>query len=344
MPANLTPMYRKAEEAFRQAKTVAGKIAALEEMYATIPKHKGTEKMQADIKHRLAKLRETAQQQKGRTGVDHFHVERQGAGQFVLVGLPNSGKSALVGALTKAHVTVAPYPFSTHLPVPGMMPFEDIQIQLVDTPPVTPDGVVPGMTGTIRAADGLLVCADLAADPLEQADACLRVIEGRGIVPLGRPARQPATARPVAVPGGDAVASPAPEGGSAMRMILVGTKLDLPGAAENFEALKELYKGILPVVAASAQTWQGLGEVPRTCFEMLGIVRIYSKEPGKPPDMEKPFVLPRGSTVLDVAAAIHKDIAAHLKRARIWGVGVYDGQPVQRDHVLADRDIIELHV
>jgi ribosome-interacting GTPase 1 len=129
-----------------------------------------------------------------------------------------------------------------------------------------------------------------------------------------------------------------------MRMLLVGTKLDLPGAAENFEVLKELYKGILPVVAASAQTWQGLGEVPRTCFEMLGIVRIYSKEPGKPPDMEKPFVLPRGSTVLDVAAAIHKDVAANLKRARIWGANVYDGQPVQRDHVLADRDVIELHV
>jgi len=323
MPANLTPMYRKAEEAFRQAKTVAEKVAALEEMFATIPKHKGTEKMQADIKRRLAKLRETAQQQKGRSGVDLFHVERHGAGQFVLVGLPNSGKSALVGALTKAHVTVAPYPYATHAPVPGMMPFEDIQIQLVDTPPVTPDGLVPGMTGTLRAADGLLVCADLAADPLEQADACLRVLEGRGIVPLGRPV---------------------PEGGSAMRIILVGTKLDLPGAAENFEALKELYAGVLPVVAASAQTWQGLGEIPRACFEMLGIVRIYSKEPGKPADMERPFVLPRGSTVLDVAAAIHKDIAANLKRARIWGVGVYDGQPVQRDHVLSDRDVIELHV
>ena len=323
MPANLTPMYRKAEEAFRQAKTVAEKVAALEEMYATIPKHKGTEKMQADIKHRLAKLRETAQQQKGRSGVDVFHVERQGAGQFVLVGLPNSGKSALVGALTKAHVTVAPYPYATHAPVPGMMPFEDIQVQLVDTPPLTPEGVVPGMTGTIRAADGLLVCADLGADPLEQADACMRVLDGRGIVPLGRPV---------------------PEGGSAMRMIMVGTKLDLPGADENFNALKELYKGVLPVVAASAQTWQGLGEIPRACFEMLGIVRIYSKEPGKPPDMEKPFVLPHGSTVLDVAAAIHKDIAANLKRARIWGANVYVGQPVQRDHVLADRDIIELHV
>ena len=87
-----------------------------------------------------------------------------------------------------------------------------------------------------------------------------------------------------------------------------------------------------------------MGEVPRLAFKTLDVVRIYSKEPGKPADMEKPFVLPRGSTVVDLAAAIHRDLAAQFKKARIWGVGVYDGQPVQRDHVLADRDVLELYV
>ncbi len=323
MPANLTPMYRKAEESFRQAKTAAEKIAALEEMYATIPKHKGTEKMQADIKRRLSKFREAAEQGKGRGGLDIFHVERHGAGQFVLIGTPNSGKSALVGALTKAHVTVAPYPFSTHAPVPGMMPFEDIQIQLVDMPPVTADGFVPGMTGAVRAANGLLVCIDLSEDVLGQVDVCFGVLEGRGVVPVGKPI---------------------PEGGAAMKMFLVGTKLDLPGAAENFQALKGLVAAATPMAATSAQTWQGLGEVPRGCFELLDVVRIYSKEPGKPADMKAPFVLARGSTVLDLAAAIHKDLAQNLKRARIWGVGQYEGAPVQRNHVLSDRDVLELHV
>ena len=127
-------------------------------------------------------------------------------------------------------------------------------------------------------------------------------------------------------------------------MLIVGTKLDLPAAAENFEALKELHAGLAPMVATSAAGAQNLGEVARLCFKVLDVVRIYSKEPGKPADMVKPFVLPRGSTVMDLAAAIHRDVAANLKRARIWGAGVYDGQPVQRDHVLSDRDVLELYV
>ncbi|HUU93640.1 MAG TPA: TGS domain-containing protein [Phycisphaerae bacterium] len=324
MPANLTPQYLNAEKAFRAAKTVAEKIAALEEMYATIPKHKGTEKMQGDIKRKLAKFRQAALQVKAKGGVDPFHVEKHGAGQFVLFGMPNSGKSALVGAVTKAHVNVAPYPFATHGPVPGMMAFEDVQIQLVDLPPVTREAIVPGMMGTVRGADGILVCVDLSApDLLDQVDACLGILEGRGMVPEGREV---------------------PEGGVERRILLVGTKADVAGAADTFAALKELHAGLAPMFATSAQTGQGMDELARRCFEMLDVVRVYSKEPGKPPDMRQPFILPRGSTVLDMAADVHREIAQNLKRARIWGGGKYDGQPVQRDHVLADRDVIELHV
>ena len=323
MVLNLTPMYRKAEEAYRQAKTTAEKLAALEEMYSLLPKHKASEKMQADLKTRMSKLREAGEQHKAHGGVDLFHVDRHGAGQFVLLGMPNSGKSALVGSLTKARVTVAPYPFSTHAPVPGMMAYEDVQIQLVDMPPVTAEGPMPGMIGALKAADGLIICIDLAADVLEQVEVCTGLLEAKGIVPLGR--------------------TP-PEGGMAKRVLIVGTKVDLPGGADSFQALKELHGAIAPMVAVSAEAAEGLGEVPRQCFKLLDIIRIYSKEPGKPPDKEKPFVLPRGSTVLDLAAAIHHDIAANLKRARIWGNNVYEGQPVPRDHVLSDRDIVELHV
>ena len=323
MPANLTPDYLRAERTFREAKTDADRIAALEEMYATIPKHKGTEKMQADIKRRLAKTRTAAEQKKGAGGVDLFFVEKQGAGQVALVGTPNSGKSALVASVSKAHVNVAPYPFATHGPVPGMMAFEDIQIQLVDLPPVTAEGIVPGMAGTLRNAGALLVCVDLsAADLLDQVDVCFGILEKRGLTP---PGREP------------------PEGGVVKPILLVGTKADLPGAAENFAALEELHAGLAPMVATSAETRQGLGELAQRCFEVLDVVRVYSKEPGKPADMKAPFILKRGSTVLDLAAAVHRDIAANLKRARIWGANVYDGQPVQRDHVLVDKDIIELH-
>jgi len=324
MPANLTPQYLNAEKTFRAAKTVAEKIAALEEMHATIPKHKGTDKMQGDIKRRLAKLRQAARQTKGKGGIDPFHVTKHGAGQFVLFGPPNSGKSAVVAAATKAHVNVAPYPFATHGPVPGMMAFEDVQIQLVDLPPVTHEALPPGMIGTVRSADGILVCVDLAAEDLpDQAALCLDVLESRGMVPEG--------------------AEP-PEGGVEKRMLLVGTKADLPGAGNHFEALAERYQDRLPMLATSAETGRGMDALARRCFEVLRVVRVYSKEPGKPADMEKPFILSRGSTVLDMAAAVHGEIAENLKRARIWGGGKYDGQPVQRDHVLGDRDVIELHV
>ena len=324
MPANLTPQYLAAERKFREAKTVPDKIAALEEMHATIPKHKGTEKMQADIKRRLAKLRAAAQEARGRGGVDLFHVEKQGAGQVALVGTPNVGKSALVAAVSKARVNVAPYPYATHAAVPGMMPFEDIRIQVVDLPPVSDEGMVPGMIGALRYADVLMICLDLSAkDLLEQPEVCLGALAARGLVREG-----------------DAV----PEGGVAKPMVFVGTKADAPGAAENRRALEDLRPDRRPILATSAQTGEGLEDLGRRLFETLRVVRVYSKEPGRPADLERPFILARGSTVLDLASAIHKDLARGLKRARIWGSEKYEGQAVQRDHVLADKDVIELHV
>jgi len=325
MPANLTPDYLKAERAFRQAKTAPEKIAALEEMLATIPKHKGTEKMQADIKHRIAKVRAAATQARGKGGgVDVFFVEKQGAGQVALVGTPNAGKSSLVAAVSHAKVKVAPYPYATHAPVPGMMPFEDIQIQLVDLPPVMPEGLVPGMTGTLRNADILMICLDLSADDvLEQAEVCLRALEAKGLVREGREV---------------------PEGANAKRTIFVGTKADAPGAKDNLEALRALRTDLEPFVATSVETREGLEDLGKRLFAMLDVVRVYSKEPGKPADLRQPFIVPRGSTVMDLAEAIHRELAQHLKRARIWGGGKYDGQAVQRDHVLADKDVIELHV
>jgi len=204
------------------------------------------------------------------------------------------------------------------------MPFEDVQIHLGDLPPVTRDGLVPGMLGTVRAAAGVLLVADLSAtDLLDQVDTCLAVLAARGGVP--------APAEP-------------PEGGQAMTMLLVGTKVDVEPAAENFEALRDLRPDLPPMLATSAETREGLDDLARRCFEVLAVVRVYSKEPGKPADMDKPFVLPRGSTVLEMAAAVHRDFARDLKRARIWGDGMYDGQPVQQDHVLSDQDVIELHV
>jgi hypothetical protein len=330
MPANLTPEYKNAEQAYREAKTDEERLACLEEMLACIPKHKGTEHMQADLKRRIAKLKEKPTTRAGARQRDVFHVERSGAGQAVLIGLPNCGKSALVGALSNARVTVADYPFATHAPVPGIAHHEDVPIQIIDMPPILPGSMTPGMMGAYRAADIILLIVDLAApDALEQLDACLDALVTRNILPVGRHAARDERDE---------------EGRQLKSALIVGTKNDLPGAAETFDALRELYGGGLPMLSVSATARHNLEALTAHLFNVLEVIRVYCKEPGKPPDTGAPFVLPRGSSVVDMARAVHRELPEKLKYACVWGSAKFPGQQVQRDHVLADRDIVELHI
>lgn len=328
VPANLTPEYKKAEAKFRTAATDTDRLAALEEMLRTIPKHKGTESMQADLKRRISKLKEDIQSsgKKGGTRhVDVFHVPPSGAGQVVLVGMPNAGKSAILAALTNAPVNVADYPFATEKPVPGMMLYEDVPIQLVDTPPITAEYAAPGFVNTCRGADLLAIVIDLAGDVLEQMEVCTRYLDSHRLI-LDPTADADDAANYLARP-----------------TFVVATKADIapPG---TLETLKELTDRPFEYIEVSATTGKGLDAFVRRVFEMLDVVRIYAKKPGHEPDMKEPFTLPRGSNVQDLAALIHRQLAESLKSARAWNApGIHDGQNVPRDHVLTDKEIIELH-
>jgi uncharacterized protein len=86
-----------------------------------------------------------------------------------------------------------------------------------------------------------------------------------------------------------------------------------------------------------------MGELPAMLFKLLEIIRVYAKPPGKKPDMNEPFTIPAGSTIHDLAVKIHRELAEKLKHARIWGTNVYEGQSVQKNHILQDKDIVELH-
>lgn len=322
MPANLTPQYHAAEEAYRRASTVEEKIAALEEMLAVIPKHKGTEKLQADIKRRLSRLRQEGQKKSATARHNPFYVEKQGAGQVVLAGYPNCGKSALTAALTRARTKVADYPFTTTVPLAGMVPYRDIFIQLVDTPPVTPEQVPPGLPGLYRNADALLIMIDASSgDCLEQMEGLLNLLKEKKI--LASTQRE----------------GPTPS----KRCLLVASKADLPVARDNIPLLAELKPPELELIPVSTVTGENLDVLPERLFQLLDIIRVYSKVPGKEPDLKAPFVLKRGSTVLDLAAAIHKDLAQRFKQARIWGSARFEGQSVPRDYELCDGDIVEIH-
>jgi ribosome-interacting GTPase 1 len=327
MPANLTPQYLEADRRFKAAKTVEEKVAALEEMLALIPKHKGTEHLQGDLKRRLAKLRAEAEQARRRRGGFSVSVDREGAGQVVLVGLPNAGKSALVTRLTKAQPEVGDYPFTTRRPIAGMMQFINIQIQLVDLPAVSDEYMEPWLPSLVRPADLALLVLDLASPSLlEDAEQVIAIL-GRskvGLVPPGSP--------------------PPPLGWAHVPTLLIANKVDAPSAEGALEILRSYYGSRFPVHGVSAQTGVGLEQLRRMIYDALGIVRVYSKPPGKEPSMQSPVVLPRGSTIVEMAEAIHKDFARQLKFARVWGGTKFSGQRVQHDYVVQEGDVIELHI
>ncbi len=325
MPTNLPPQYFEAEKAFRQARTPQEKIEALENMLAIMPKHKGTDHLRAELRARIAKLSDEAEQKRGGGRAQLYHVPKEGAGQVALVGPPNVGKSQLVAALTGAAPRVGPYPFTTQFPQPAMMPFENVQIQLVDLPPVAEQGTPGWMRSSIRYADLLMLVVDLSVDPLTDFDTVRSELSAMRVEPVAL---------------GDGM----DEDAMVLRKkaVLVGNKLDEQDASENLELLEQDCAGRLPVVAVSATTGAGLEGLRRLLFDRLDVIRVYTKPPGKDPDFTEPTVLKTGSTVDDLAALIHKELRAKLKYAVLWGSGKFGGQRVGRQHVLRDGDVVEL--
>jgi uncharacterized protein len=327
MPANLTPQYMAAEERFRQAITLEDKLGALREMLAVVPKHKGTEKLQAELKRKLSKLQEEQEQHHRSAGRRHDpgHVPRVGAGQIALLGPPNSGKSSLLAALTHAHPEIAEYPFTTLMPLPGMMPFEDVQVQLVDTPPFAGEPFDPVLVSVARGADALALVFDPHHRNLGvQCEQAVRLLARSRIIVRGRPVPEELTLA-----------------GKVEPVIVLYNKVDL-GQAET-DLAREILGHDLEAFVIAAARGIGLEQLRAVLWDLLGVVRCYSKEPGKKPDSSRPFVLKRGATVMDMAQIIHKDLAAHFRFARVWGSARFDGLPVERDHVLVDRDVVEIH-
>jgi ribosome-interacting GTPase 1 len=329
MPANLTPQYIKAEKEFKAARTIEEKISCMENMLALIPKHKGTDHMQADLKHRLAQLRREQSEghAAGKRAAPVYKIEKGGAGQVILLGPPNAGKSQLLKSLTNATVVVAEYPFTTQVPQPGMARFEDIQIQLVDTPAVTEDYFEVWLPDLVRRADAALLVADLGDEGLLDAlEVVLRRLE---------------TVKVCLVP--EAPAAAAEELRTFRRTAIVANKMDLPGAADRLDALREFYSGRFEIWPVSGAMGDGLQTLPGRLFNFLRLIRVYTKEPGKKADLDSPFTLPVGSTVIELAISVHREFEQTLKSARIWGSGKYEGIYVKRDHLLQDKDVVELH-
>lgn len=330
MATNLTPQYHKAEEQYRRAATTEEELKWLEVMLREMPKHKASEKLQSELKQKISKAKKEleAERKAGKKG-HSVRIPRQGAGTAILLGGPNSGKSQLLASLTRATPEIAPYPFTTRAPLPGMMPWEDIMVQLLDTPPVTADYLEPYLQGLIRAADVAVLLVDLGADEgIEQLQELLDRLNGT----------KTRLARTSSLDEEDV-------GISYTQTLLAPNKIDAPGAAERLELLHELCPLDFQEFVISAQRGDGLEELRNAIFAALDVVRVYTKLPtAKSADFERPFTVRRGDTVLDVAALVHKDLAENFKFARVWGAAMHDGSVAKADYVLHDKDIVELHV
>ena len=305
MPANLTPQYKEAEQHYREAITSEEKHTALKEMIALLPKHKGTEKIYADLKKRLSQL-EKQMKRKPKTATSRrermFNIPKQGAGQIGLLGAVNSGKSSLFYALTGADAVIASWPYSTSHPVVGMIGFENIQFQLVDMPPMIAEHTEPWQWGILRNADLVLALFSAVDDPEKQIAELKEEIDKYHL----------------------------------HKVIWVATKIDkLPDGQIPRFPVDALY--------TAAEQLVGLEDLTLQIFAKLQIIRVYTKHPGSEPDMNDPVILKKGAVLLDAAAHLHKDFAEKLTYARLWNSG-NDGIRVARDHVLTDGDIVEFHI
>lgn len=320
MPANLTPQYIKLRSELEKSKDIEEKIELLQEMIAIIPKHKGTNKMIGELRSKLATFRKEVQNKPSKHKTyNPYSIVRQGAGQVVVIGFPNVGKSSLVAKLTKVHTTVAPYPFTTDKPIVGMMPFENINIQLIDTPPITEDGFEPSLIDLIRRADLILLVVDAGEDEaldhiefiknrLEQAKLKLTMMD------IGEDEETEFIHK---------------------KAMIIANKTDLEGSQDRIDTLIELYSQEISVVGLSVEMDTEFDSFKRMVFDVLHIIRVYTKPVGKKPDFNDPVILYRGSTVVEAAEEIHRDFAENLKFAKIWG-GEYNGQRVSRDHPLEE--------
>jgi uncharacterized protein len=349
MPTNLPPVYFDVEKRYREATDTSEKIALLEEMYSLVPKHKGTDHLRADLRRQLSRLKTEPADKKKHTGhTSEYNVEKEGAGQVLLIGPPNTGKSALLEALTNAGPEVSEAAFSTRKPIPGMMPYQDIQVQLVDTPSLDRELSEGGLFGLARQADLVLIVVDLQADPLDQALLSLEMLAQHRIAPQELESGYTGQERVLFKP-----------------VVLLVNKCDDARLDEDYAACCDLLaeqadtvvvegsKPLLDVVSiikrlqrlpVSALNHRNFAELKQAIFKRLQVVRVYARPPGEEPDMERPFVLKEGSTVSELTRKVHRDFFDKLKSVRVWGSSEFPGQMVHKDYELKDGDIVELRI
>jgi small GTP-binding protein len=376
MTTNVSIEYANALAKYEQAKTTNEKLAALEEMKSHCPSHKGAEKMRAEITTKIAKLKEQIEKEKAQAskkgGGPTIAVKKDGAGQLVLVGVPNSGKTTFFNAMTGLNGLVGDYEFTTTLPDVGMIDFKGAKIQLVDLPPITEGSAEGKMNGkeilaVVRNADALVFVLSaqnatneflLLKKELEKTGILLnRKKPNISVTPSSFPGFSLTGKEFLKIPQETLVEYLKGRGLHNVQVILRE-----PTTLETIEEVMDetlAYKRCMIVLMKSTKhaevkrekgmimyTWENTPEQKKVAldllFEVLDKVYVYTKKPGQEA-ATIPLIVNKGANVLDVAALVHKDIVQNFKYAKVWGSAKFDGQRVAKDYLVQDGDIIEFN-
>jgi ribosome-interacting GTPase 1 len=389
MPANLPEEAKHKWNEVTLTKNPETRLQLMGEFLSLVPKHKGTEKLCSQVKRQMAQLREEIekrkQQAKKTSSGPSYYIPKAGAAQMAVIGPPNAGRSSLLKAVTNSSVQVTAWPFGTTKPTPGMLPYEDIQFQLVEIPPIvegSSEGKAEGFMNLacVRNADGVIIVVDMTDDPAgnflmileELENARILIKPPRGSVEIikrghGRNIQfiwegelvecieqdivalladykiKSALVRIVGEVSIDTVED-AVFGNALYRPCFVlANKIDLNNDNGMLEQLRQAAAS-LDVIPISMEKSSNIATmVGKKIFNILGITRIYTKEPGKEPAKD-PIVCRPGTTVGDLARIIHNDFYKNFKYARLWGPAAkFDNEKVGLDRVLLDGSIIQLY-
>ena len=383
MPANLPAEAEKALAKYQAARTIEDKIKALEEALSLIPDHKGTEKLRGRIKRRIAELKREAERKAALKAArkDYFNIPKEGAAQIAIIGVANSGKSSLLKALTNAKPQISYYPLTTTLPTPGMMMYDNVELQLVELPAILTENLEETQftnrsIGFAKNSDLILILLDGGLDPAKQLEKILEILNESGItlkpkrceieiekkdsggirfVTFGR---LEADTREIisllqSIGIKNAVVKVSGDAGIEdfedlvirevvhKKAVIAVNKMDKIGSTSPDLLRKIIGSEEVPIIEVSAEKGYGLEKLKQAILKSLDLIRVYTRKGGVKSD--KPIILPRNSTIKDLAEVIHREFAEKMKYAKVWGRSVrIQGQRVGPDHILEDGDVVEI--
>ncbi len=304
MPINAHPEYLAAEKEYSQAESLDEKIEKLKKMISLAPAHKGGENLRAQLKTRLKKFLEQKDKNK-KSGKQNKQTIKKEDMQAVIIGETGTGKSSLLNLLTNVNPHISRSPFAKFTTQKPLVGIMDYYGSPVQIIEIPAIESEYYDKGIVNSADTILILVT-SAEQIEKIKSELKNSGGK--------------------------------------QIILFNKSDLLDEKEKRKLSAKLQSKKYNFILFSAKSKENLQELKDKIFGSFGKIRVYTKEPGKEANKERPVILNPGATVRDVAEKVLRGLAKSntIKEIKIWGPSSkFPGQIVGIKHKLKDLDVVE---